>query len=48
MLYCYFICSSKKKQVSVEDALYAPLRGEDKYPSMLMVLGLMGNRFYGA
>ena len=34
-----------KKLVSVEDAPSAPLRGEDKYPRMLMVLGLMENSF---
>ena len=32
-----------KKLVSVEDAPSAPLQGEDKYPCMLMVLGLMEN-----
>ena len=32
-----------KKLVSVEDAPFAPLRGEDKYPRMVMVLGLMAN-----
>ena len=30
-----------KKLVSVQDAPSAPLRGELKYPRMLMVLGLM-------
>ena len=37
-----------KKLVSVEDAPSAPLRGEDKYPRMLMALGLMENSFDGA
>ena len=32
-----------KKLVSVEHAPSAPLRGEVKYPLMLMVLGLMKN-----
>ena len=34
-----------KKLVSVEDAPCAPLRREDKYPRMLMVLGLRENLF---
>ena len=33
-----------KKLVSVEDAPSAPLRGEDEYPRMPMVLDLMGLR----
>ena len=40
-----------KKLVSVEDAPSTPLRsapGEDKYPRMLIVLGLKENRFDGA
>jgi len=32
-----------KKLVSVQDAPSALLRGEDKYPRMLLVLGLMEN-----
>ena len=32
-----------KKLVSVEDAPSAPLREEDKYPCMPLVLGLMEN-----
>ena len=36
-----------KKLVIVEDALYAPHRGEEKYPRMLMALGLMENSFDG-
>ena len=32
-----------EKLVSFEDALSAPLREKDKYPRMLMVLGLMEN-----
>ena len=32
-----------KKLVSVEDAPFAPLRGEDKCPRMLMALSLMEN-----
>jgi len=37
-----------KKLDSVEDAPSALLRGEDKYPRMLMVLDLMENSFNGA
>ena len=36
-----------KKLVSVEDAPSTPLRGEDKYPRMLMSLGLMEKNFDG-
>ena len=39
-----------KKLISGEDAPCAPLRslqGEDKYPHMLMVLGLMEKRYDG-
>ena len=32
-----------RKLVSVEDAPSAPLRREDEYPSMFMVLGFMEN-----
>ena len=41
--YCYIfiLLVRAKKLVSVEDAHSAPLRGEDKYPRMLIVLGLM-------
>ena len=37
-----------KKMISAEDAPTASLRGKDKYPRMLMVLGLTENRFDGA
>ena len=37
-----------KKLVSDEDAPSVPLRWEDKYRRMLMILDLMENRFYGA
>ena len=37
-----------KKLVGAEDAPSAPLQGEDKYPRMLMALGLMENSFHGA
>ena len=37
-----------KKLVSFEVEPSARLQREDKYPRMLMVLGLMGNKFSGA
>ena len=46
---CYSIGSSLKL-VSVEDVSSAPLRsapGQDKHPYMLMVSGLIENRFDG-
>ena len=36
-----------KKLVCVEDAPSAPLCGEDRYPHMLMVSGLLKNIFKG-
>ena len=36
-----------KKMASVEDAPSILLREENKYPHMLVVLGLMENRFVG-
>ena len=42
-----FHCFELKKLVRVEDPHFAPLRREDKYPHILMVLGLMENRFDG-
>ena len=43
LLYCSLIGSSFKNWLVLR--MNPPLRGEDKYPRMLMVIGLMKNRF---